>query len=496
MRLDEIEIEVMRLSKLDAQERVTQIRAMKSGDRNTILNSMTAEMRSEYRRAECEYFKETEKKIATVFESAGWKVETSLFLKKESSRYPIDELDIALYIEDKLIGGSVVKFFDANDIGLLNRTMRDMAFKMVVYHLQFVMLFIGEKVYLFTEDGLKEIKELPTPENYRKFTEGNAGVFKWIDEIAQENSKSEKEPEDPTVKILEMLERLQKDVSVVKDTQKEISNQIGDISDKLDGIANRLENYQAIVSRQLERAEDESEKESIYSAFMDEMVDHLKEEIKIDRSMYDYEVQDKTLACKFGAIWNDGRIDDKTKKFIISAHILFESQKSYDNYLDYSGVCILLTKAVEVELKNRFYFMFLEYLKENYPPETEIDKYPTSLVFVNPKKNYKKEILKQTRYTLGSVPVTLGTRDYSSEKQKNKERLLEFAQARLMPSKSKDEIEEILRVDGERVEYITSKFRNPSAHTNALNIDVAKECLDTLIDVERQLIKIISDFEA
>lgn len=45
-----------------------------------------------------------------------------------------------------------------------------------------------------------------------------------------------------------------------------------------------------------------------------------------------------------------------------------------------SGVCLLVTKALEVELSKRFLKGFVGYIKSNYPGKSELNEWPAGLL--------------------------------------------------------------------------------------------------------------------
>ena len=77
-----------------------------------------------------------------------------------------------------------------------------------------------------------------------------------------------------------------------------------------------------------------------------------------------YEKEENLLKQSFEDSWN--KLDEKSKSFLITAKVIYNELNEYNNVIDYSGVCLLVTKALEQELSKRFCKGFISYLKERY----------------------------------------------------------------------------------------------------------------------------------
>lgn len=296
-------------------------------------------------------------------------------------------------------------------------------------------------------------------------------------------TRSELQETKLTQEILQLTNEIRKlgeGINVIDKKVDELGIQIKQISHMINA-------DQALVTRQLFLADDEREKEKIISCFTDEISEKVKDKISTQYSKVEYGKEISLLADIFGTTWD--KLNSDTKKFIVSAKIMYKNQRSMGNLIDYSGVCVLVTKALELEMDIRFYGLFMEYIKKNYPGKKNYYVYPTSLL-----NKYGKPC-KQKDFTLGTVPFTLCYKtDGLSEEQigNNKKLLVEFCQKVLMPGCSEDYILNTLYNYGEKIEEIKNDYRNPCAHTNSLQAINAKECLDLVIDVEK-LLKVMLD---
>ena len=161
-----------------------------------------------------------------------------------------------------------------------------------------------------------------------------------------------------------------------------------------------------------------------------------------------------------------------------------------DDIIDYSGVCVLVTKALEVEMDKRFYSKFLDFLDRKY--HRDYSKYPTALLFQN------RAPLNSEKFTMGSIAFVLcyleNRDDSPSQKQTNKRRLLEYCKERVFPGKTDSDINAMVCEYARDVETIRTSYRNPSAHTNELKQVNAEACFNYVLDVEKVLKKMLDSF--
>ena len=78
---------------------------------------------------------------------------------------------------------------------------------------------------------------------------------------------------------------------------------------------------------------------------------------------------------------------------------MFNKLIMMNEVIDYSGICVLITKALEVEINKRFFTDFIKYMDNTYNKDYSI--YPTPLLF------NKKEPLYDDKITLGNFQFIL-----------------------------------------------------------------------------------------
>ena len=197
-------------------------------------------------------------------------------------------------------------------------------------------------------------------------------------------------------------------------------------------------------------------------------------------------------------VWN--KLDDKSKAFLITAKSNFESMikmKDSESF-DYSGVCLLVTKALEVETTKRFFLYYKDYLSQKY-------KSVSSWPYVLRQKNRGQitdSVIADNEFTLGSVVSVVGyKRDYGSngtiieytiQHTGTKNEFLNYAQQVLFKTSDRHKAETELEKDYKFIEKVRLDYRNPSAHRDRLTITSAKGCLDYVIDVQHMLKEMLS----
>ncbi len=281
-------------------------------------------------------------------------------------------------------------------------------------------------------------------------------------------------------KLAEMLGLLKKiDSGVIK-----IDKKVDEIADKLDEITKIIGDYQSLVSRQIEMANNKEEIDRIISAYTDECVSRIVNGVNGRYAEKAYSAEKAKLMLSLGeSIWN--KLDPVSQNFLITAKVTYNNLVTMSDIIDYSGVCLLVTKAVEVEMSNRFYKKYREFLRGKYPGKSGYTQYPTPLI-----DKYGKPISAK-HFTLGTVAYILcySLDDSLTPEQinNNHAKLMEFMSSCLMKGKNEQVIDSHVQFIAEGVEDIRTDYRNPSAHTNQLKSTNAQQCFDLVLDVEKLL---------
>lgn len=269
-----------------------------------------------------------------------------------------------------------------------------------------------------------------------------------------------------------------------------IDESLSSIQYEIQELQSRLKLYKEDLLERLKPNLDESLAESYINEFMDTISVRIVKSISKELSNSDYLEEETYLKYIFKSYWD--KLSEKSKSFLITARVMFKNLNKSNVEVDYSGVCILLSKSVEVELKRRLYSNFQDYLQEHYGDD--YNQWHTVMV---EEVNGVKTPLRESRFTLGTIPYLLGLIKIKGLDEyhlnQNKSLLSEFGSNEL--TVSTDEIESSFRDIAKHIKYITDTYRNPAAHTNILSRSMAQECFDEIVDIQRILVLILRYFK-
>ena len=290
--------------------------------------------------------------------------------------------------------------------------------------------------------------------------------------------------------ILEELRIQNESLKQILETVLETNKIAKNIDEKINIIINRLDQIQSFTERLIENAWTEEEIDRIIQTHTNECVKSILEHKNDIIEEDEYDNVNRYLIETFGELsWS--KLSENSKTFLITSKIMFNKLINLNGAIDYSGICILATKALEVEIFKRFFTDFIIYLDENY--DKNYSEYPTALLFKNTKP------LHVEKFTMGNIAFVLCPQknryDTYEQKENNKVKLIEYCKSNVFSRYNDEEIEETLNRYATSIEDIRIKYRNPSAHRNEIKCVDAKECIDLIIDVEKLLKQMLDSFD-
>ena len=287
-----------------------------------------------------------------------------------------------------------------------------------------------------------------------------------------------------------MLSAQKNTVTLLNQRFDKIDQSLSSIQYEIQELQSRLKLYKEDLLERLKPNLDEYLAESYINEFMDTISVRIVKNISKELSNSDYLEEETYLKYIFKSSWD--KLSEKSKSFLITARVMFKNLNKSNVEVDYSGVCILLSKSVEVELKRRLYNNFQDYLQEHY--RDDYSQWHTVMV---ESVNGVKTPLRESRFTLGTIPYLLGLIKIKGLDEyhlnQNKSLLSEFGSNEL--TVSTDEIESSFRDIAKHIKHITDTYRNPAAHTNILSRSMAQECFDEIVDIQRILVLILRYFK-
>ncbi|NLY60451.1 MAG: DUF2075 domain-containing protein [Clostridiales bacterium] len=185
------------------------------------------------------------------------------------------------------------------------------------------------------------------------------------------------------------------------------------------------------------------------------------------------------------------KISTRSKRFLITAEVVYESIEAYNQLIDFSGVCLQVTKAFECEMTYRYFTHYREYLKNRFGNNYA---YNMPQAFYKLRRGKKVE-LDEDEYTLGSIVYTTGMwkegntiRGY----ERDQALFMDYAQVELLihPNNAHAVIKRHLR----EIEKIRVRYRNSAAHKDPIDVIGARECLDYIVEIQRILGSLLDDY--
>ena len=186
------------------------------------------------------------------------------------------------------------------------------------------------------------------------------------------------------------------------------------------------------------------------------------------------------------------KISEESKTYLITAKMNYELMLQMENKkeLDFSGVCLLVTKALDVEVARRLYNSYVNYLGRRFAVPRNISSWPNSML-----DKTGTGILDEKDFTLGTVPFVVGIdKDGVIRNRYVFTRFKEFAKDELYKRSVTDADREKKITNMVRyVEKVRVDYRNPSAHRNSLDLVTAEACMDYMLETYKIIKEILED---
>ena len=309
----------------------------------------------------------------------------------------------------------------------------------------------------------------------------------------------DKRIEDLEAREKEYQEQLiEKDARIAQQDQmisfmKTAFSSIGITSDVIEQSFDQIQRIRESLIEELEST-DEDVKEIALKKLQDKVAEIVGELTRNVISVADNTYYKEYLVGELTQeVWD--KLDEKSKAFLITAKSNYDSMVKIPDKdsMDYSGVCLLVTKALEVETTKRFFDKYKEFLNRKY---TGVSQWPYVLR-QRVHGQVTDEIIPDGEFTLGSVVPTVGyKRDYdvngnitgySRGNNKTRMEFLDYATKNLFKLSDRCSVEREIEKDYQFVERVRVDYRNPSAHRGELSITSAKHCLEYVIDVHHMM---------
>lgn len=319
-------------------------------------------------------------------------------------------------------------------------------------------------------------------------------------EIVSNNRTVYIEQENNGLSMKDLLEKINEQTSIIiklssrvaglEETGHNVERIVSDINQQLNQLNSQICSYQELVEKQLRLAQSDNEAETILHTFTEECTRKIIEVTSRQFSKKSYQEEKQKLVHSFGEkAWN--KLDESSMSFLISSKVMYNRLILLNDAVDYSGVCLLVTKALERELKKRLFTRFLVYLNSKYGQDFK--KYPTALL------DKSLRPISDEKFSLGRIPFILVLYSNAEEStdviENNRHILLDFCKEDLFIETDVSRIEETLHYFAKVLEEVRVKYRNPSAHMNSLKQKDAESCFNLILGGRQILKKMLDTFK-
>ena len=267
-----------------------------------------------------------------------------------------------------------------------------------------------------------------------------------------------------------------------------------------------IKNAFSVREKWIEDHQDEltSPDNSVRDAAAKKLVDETVRALQpiFDDARFQKENQDYSEALKEDLspdVWY--KLSNESQRLLTTAQFIFDqiSSKAYSQINEFSCVCLLITKALEIETTKRYFDEYIEYLETQETP----DNWPYALRKKDYYGGYTEETIKREEFTLGTAIHVAGLQNTSTSEcaptisiKANYvfNKFAKYYRNRLYKCQIIPKIEQKIIDDCHFIETVRINYRNPAAHKDIIGIDVAKQCIDYVL-TDNNLRNMIKDLE-
>ena len=211
---------------------------------------------------------------------------------------------------------------------------------------------------------------------------------------------------------------------------------------------------------------------------IDRSIDEQTQEMEQIKSCSDYAYAESLTKESLGNnAWS--KMQDESKRLLVTAKLYLDELCTYGNSIDFSSVCMLASKALEIELSVRFVAEYTSYLRKQGLKKSD---FPSGLIVKNHGKNV---VLKAEEFTLGNCPYIMGRVGRNElDKERNRNLFTQYCNERLLLDMNMQQTEKWIKKIDSNIRHVKEHFRNPAAHKGIITFDIAEECVGYLFDVD------------
>lgn len=256
----------------------------------------------------------------------------------------------------------------------------------------------------------------------------------------------------------------------------------------LDECLKQISQLKAEYAKKFENTNDEVELESLETSFQTDVAElNVKATNNFLTIENNKDYENRLIKSLSDRVWN--KLTKFSKTYLISALMTFESLDKLPDkeQIDFSGVCLQVTKVLDEEMALRLYNDYKKYLNNLC-----INDWPYAMKVK--RADGKFVALPDHKFTLGSIARVIGydVRNKELSDKMSFESMRKYAKAKLFDEKLSDkDVEQKLILIAECAEKTRNDYRNPAAHRNKVTCISARDCLAYLVEQTKMLKKIM-----
>ena len=197
---------------------------------------------------------------------------------------------------------------------------------------------------------------------------------------------------------------------------------------------------------------------------------------------------------------NFNKLSEDSKSYLITGYYLYTSSNLNSiSGADYSSIIITFSKILENELKRRYYYNYLNYLKlKNYP----LNEYPNQLLYIN---NNKLSIRKEHTIKLGNFEYMFNgeknsanqdnTSSYTYDRTHDLVMLYTYNKEEVFTSYSMDNYKESIDLLLKVLSNTREVYRNIASHDKKVSKADCDSFISTFLTKDKELSSILDLFK-
>jgi len=272
-------------------------------------------------------------------------------------------------------------------------------------------------------------------------------------------------------------------INVVEETNTIVKN----IDSKIDSMSLEIKSIKEEYAKELNGIDESLHK---YEEKIVEITDKIIGISQLPNDFNSPTIENELISIFTETNWT--KLSDESKRFLISSRVVFSalSKTNNDGTVDFSPVCLMICKAVENEMKKRFYYDFLKFLDARY--HQKYANYHTALTNYNAYTK-KTELKKESLITLGDIPYILcasHTKTKQDYYEDNKDQILEFCNKYVFNTGVDMQYLNDLST---KIGVIKDDYRNPACHSAPVSKVTAIACSEYVLEGTKFLVNFLAN---